>query len=132
MRKLTYFAVFESSANGSYGVYFPNLPGCISLGDDFQHAQTMATEALGLHIWGMEKDNEVIPNPTFPPFKDIPEGSIVVPITIFPEVVKHEIENKSEKTNVTLPTWLKKLAEKEGINFSQLLQVAIKEYLGIK
>ena len=54
MRKLTYFAVFEPSPEG-YGVYFPDLPGCVSLGRDFEQAQRNAGEALGLHIYGMEK-----------------------------------------------------------------------------
>ena len=31
MRSLTYLAIFEPSADG-YGVFFPDLPGCISFG----------------------------------------------------------------------------------------------------
>ena len=31
LRKVTYFAVFEPSSEGAFGVYFPDLPGCISL-----------------------------------------------------------------------------------------------------
>jgi predicted RNase H-like HicB family nuclease len=49
MRKLTYYAVFEPSTNGSYGVFWPDLPGCVSMGDDLPHALRMASEALGLH-----------------------------------------------------------------------------------
>jgi len=113
------------------GVYFPDLPGCISMGDNFQHAQAMAKEALGLHLWSMEKDGDIIPTPTQPPFEDTPGGSIIAPITVFPEVVKNEIDNRSVKTNITLPTWLKELAEKQGVNFSQITQAAIKEYLGV-
>lgn len=131
MRKITYLAVFEPSTDGKYGVYFPDLPGCISMGDDFQHAQSMATEALGLHLWGMEKDGDSIPEPTQPPFSDTPVGSIIVPITVFPEVVKNEMDNRSVKTNITLPAWLKDLAEKQGVNFSQITQAALKEYLGV-
>ena len=132
MHKITYFAVFEPSTDGSFAIYFPDLPGCISMGDTFENAVTMAQEALGLHLWGIAGDMGEIPAPTQPSFNEVSNGSIVVSITIFPEVIKNEIENRSEKTNVTLPTWLKRLAEKEGINFSQILQVALKECLGIK
>ncbi|MDD2502512.1 MAG: type II toxin-antitoxin system HicB family antitoxin [Desulfitobacteriaceae bacterium] len=131
MRKITYFAVFEPSVDGTFGVYFPDLPGCISIGDNFQHAQGMANEALGLHLWGMEKDNDSIPVPAQPPFNNIPTGSIIVPITVFPEFVKDEMDNRSVKTNITLPAWLKDLAEKHGVNFSQITQAALKEYLGV-
>lgn len=132
MRKVTYFGVFELSTEGNFGVYFPDLPGCISMGDNFEHAQRMAEEALGLHLWGMEKDGDNIPAPTQPPFKDIPDGAIIVPVTVFPEVVKNEMDNRAVKTNITLPAWLKELAEKQGVNFSQITQAALKEYLGVE
>lgn len=132
MRKLTYFAVFEPSTDGTFGVYFPDLPGCISMGDNFQHAQKMAAEALGLHLWGMEKDGDNIPSSSQPPFQDIPEGAVVVPVTVYPDIVKNEMDNRSVKTNITLPAWLKELAEKQGVNFSQVTQAALKEYLGIE
>lgn len=131
MKKIIYLAVFEPSTEGTFGVYFPDLPGCVSMGDNFDHALIMATEALGLHLWGMEKDNETIPAPSSPPFADIPEGVIVAPVIVFPDIVKNEMDNKAVKTNVTLPAWLKELAEKQEVNFSQVLQSALKEYLGI-
>ena len=56
MRKLTYLAVLEPSDDGGFGVYFPDLPGCISYGSDLEEAIANAKEALELHIYGMEKD----------------------------------------------------------------------------
>lgn len=38
MRNLTCFAVFEPSTNGSYSIYFPDLPGCVSVGDSLEEA----------------------------------------------------------------------------------------------
>lgn len=131
MRKLTYFAVYEPSTDGAFGVYFPDLQGCISMGDNFLHAQAMAKEALGLHLWGMEKDGNVIPDPTQPPYEGAPAGSIIAPVTVFPDIVKNEMDNRSVKTNITLPAWLKELAEMQGVNFSQITQAALKEYLGV-
>lgn len=91
----------------------------------------LAGKALGLHLWGIEKDNENIPAPSNPPFADMPEGAVIVPVVVFPDIVKNEMDNKAVKTNVTLPSWLKELAEKQQINFSQVLQSALKEYLEI-
>jgi len=135
MRKLTYFAVFEPSQDGGYSVYYPDLLGCTSYGRTFDEALKMAGEALGLHIYAMETDNDEIPLPCAPPDLDIlPEtssGYIVAPVTIFPDVVKNVQENKAVKTNITLPAWLKNRAEDAGVNFSQVLQTALKEYLEI-
>lgn len=132
MRKVTYFAVFEPASEGAFGVSFPDLPGCISIGNSFEEAQRMADEALGLHLWGMEKDHEDIPEPTLPPFEDMPSDVIVVPVTVFPDLVKGEMDNRAVKTNITLPAWLKEMAEEKGINFSKLLQETLKEHLGVQ
>ena len=64
MRKLTYLAVFETDERPGISVYFPDVPGCVSCGDSFDHALQMAKEALALHIYGMEKDGEALPERT--------------------------------------------------------------------
>lgn len=63
MRKVTYLGVFEPSGTG-YGVYFLDLPGCISSGSSFEEARKEAEEALDLHLCGMEKDGEYILTPS--------------------------------------------------------------------
>ena len=131
MKKVTYLAIMEPAGGGSYGVYFPDLPGCSSMGDNFEHANRMAEEALGLHLWSMERDGDPIPAPTAPPFEDTPAGAIIAAVTVFPEIVKNEMDNRATKTNVTIPAWLKNLAERENINFSQVLQTALKERLQV-
>lgn len=60
MEKLTYLAVLEPTETG-YDVYFPDLIGCISLGNSVVDTQTNTKEALELHIYGMMKDKEEIP-----------------------------------------------------------------------
>ncbi|MDR1430159.1 MAG: type II toxin-antitoxin system HicB family antitoxin [Spirochaetaceae bacterium] len=130
MRKLTYLAVFETDETTGISVYFPDVPGCVSCGDNFDHALQMAKEALSLHIYGMEKDGEPLP----PRTDNIPEtrsGDLVVPVSVYPDAVKDEMNNRREKTTVTIPRWLKEAAEAEGINYSRLLETAIKESLGI-
>lgn len=127
MQKLTYYAVFEPSADGSYGVYWPDLPGCTSFGKTLPQAEAMAVEALGLHIYAMEKDGDELPTMSLPPFADMPEGGIIMPVTIFPDIVNNELDNRAVKTNITLPAWLKDWAGAQGINLSQALQATLKK-----
>jgi predicted RNase H-like HicB family nuclease len=130
MKKITYFAVFEPSETG-YSIYFPDFPGCISCGDDVEHAVQMAKEALGLHYWGMEKDGDELPVPSYPPYLEMEKDDFIMPIEIFPDIVKGTIENKAVKKTLTIPYWLSAEAENAGVNLSQLLQNALKEYLHI-
>ncbi len=132
MRKLTYLAVFEPTKTG-YSVYFPDLPGCISYGEYFEVAQQQAAEALGLHLYGMEKDGDEIPVPSKAPQVD-PEtatGYMVSPITIFPDFVRNDLDNRAVKTNLTIPAWLKEIAEAQNVNYSKVFQTALIDYLGL-
>ena len=132
MRKLTYYAVFEPSTGGSYGVFWPDLPGCVSMGDNLRHAERMAAEALGLHIYRMELDGDTLPPVTLPPFVEMADGGIIMPITVFPDIVKNELDNRAVKTNITLPSWLKDWAGTQGINLSGLLQATLRQMYDAK
>lgn len=132
MRKLTYLAVFEPTKTG-YSVYFPDLPGCVSYGKDFEEAQRQVSDALGLHIYGLEKDGDEMPVPAKTPQVD-PEtatGYIVSPVTVFPDLVRNELDNRAVKTNLTIPAWLKEMAEAQGVNYSRIFQTALMDYLGV-
>ena len=132
MDKYIYPALFESSEDGGYCITFPDLPGCITEGDTLTEALVMAKEALELHLYGMEDDNEEIPAPT-PPEKIKPQlGSFVVPIEAYMPLIREEMANKAVKKTLTIPSWLNKIAEEKKINFSQVLQAALKEQLNIK
>ena len=132
MRKLSYLAVFEPSKDG-FGVYFPDLPGCVSFGKTFDDAQREAVDALGLHLYGMEQDGDPIPEPSQVPAVD-PEtapGYFISPVTVYPDMVRNELDNRRVKTNITLPAWLKEAAEQRGVNYSRILETALIDYLNI-
>lgn len=61
----TFIAIFEYADDG-INITFPDLPGCFSCAakNDTEEAIKNAKEALGLHLFGMEQDNEPIPVPT--------------------------------------------------------------------
>ena len=132
MRKVTYLAVFELTSGG-YAVSFPDLPGCISYGSSFEQAQREAEDALGLHLYGMEKDGDPIPPPSATPAidPDTAPGFLVGPVSVYPDIVRNELDNRRVKTNTTLPAWLKDAAEQKGVNYSHLLEAALIDYLGL-
>ncbi|WP_242649317.1 type II toxin-antitoxin system HicB family antitoxin [Syntrophomonas wolfei] len=125
--------MFEPVATG-YSVYFPDIPGCVSYGEDFEEAQKQAADALGLHLYGMEKDGDEIPTPSKVPQVDTETapGYIISPVSIFPSIVRNELDNRAVKTNLTIPAWLKEIAEAQGVNYSKIFQSALMDYLGIK
>ena len=73
---------------------------------------TEAQDALGLHIYGMEKDGDPLPSPSKTPEidPDTAPGYLVSPVSVYPELVADEIDNRRVKMNVTIPAWVKELA----------------------
>lgn len=129
MLNLTYLAVMEPGTDGSYSVSFPDLPGCFSYGANLEEASRMAAEAASLHVYGLEEDNEKIPEPSLSLSKEETEGNVVVPVTIHPELYRLKRDNERIKTNITLPAWLKRIAEENHVNYSRLLEAALLDYL---
>ena len=71
MKKLTYFAVFEPVSNDGYSVFFSDVPGCFSVGKDFNEALKKAKEALELHYWLFRYGEALISQKYVPVFHKI-------------------------------------------------------------
>jgi predicted RNase H-like HicB family nuclease len=61
-KRTGYIALVHKDEGTSYGVSFPDLPGCISAGDTFGEAIDNASEALAGHLAIMEADGDPIPS----------------------------------------------------------------------
>lgn len=129
MQSLTYLAVFEPSTDGTYSIYFPDLPGCISFGGNLAEAARMAAEAASLHVYSMECDNEKIPAPSVNLPKEDTDGNVIMSVTIHPDLYRAKRDNERIKTNITLPAWLKRIAEEQKVNYSRILETALIDYL---
>ena len=59
-----YIALVEKDPDNDYSVYFPDLPGCVTAGSTFEEAREWAAEVLSLHLEGMARDGDDIPDPS--------------------------------------------------------------------
>ena len=116
---------------GRIAIYFPDLNGVISSGENEQDAFRNAHEALMLHIFGMEEDNDPIPEPSELIGLHLEENQRALLIEVYMPPFRAQQENKYIKKTLSIPEWLNILGEKNNVNFSQLLQKALKQYLNI-
>jgi len=125
-----YPAVFIYDPNAEISVFFPDLDVATS-GIDEEDALLSARELLGITMFGLEEDNEVIPQAT--PLENIKEkeNEKTVLIDVYMPTIRLSEKNKSINRTVTLPAWLNAKALESGVNVSQLLQDALKEFLNI-
>ena len=129
--ELTVFPAIFTKMNddGSYYIVdFIDLKNCTTEGETIQEAYYMAQNAMGLFLDDLTK----FPKPTLD-FSNIKlnKDQFISFIGIDMNDYIKKFNNKSVKKTLSIPGWLDTLAEKENINFSQLLQEAIKEKLEI-
>ena len=110
-----------------YVVFVPDLD-INTQGNDLTEALFMARDAIG--AWGICQQDAG---------RDIPEPSRIEPMHECGEMVswididfdryRKASDMTSERTNITLPRYLKTLAHDAGLNLSQELQARLKEVL---
>ncbi len=133
-QKYVFPAVFDYSEAPGISISFPDFPGCLSEADDNEQALSMARDALSGRLYILNRDGEDIPEPSDPvklvktlePMQTI--TLIDVNMQIFSEMVKSRSVNKM----CTIPEWLLDEGKEAGINFSQTLQDAVMQKLGIQ
>ncbi|MBP1935111.1 putative RNase H-like HicB family nuclease [Ammoniphilus resinae] len=126
-----YPSIFDYADDG-ISVEFPDLPGCLTCGNTEEEALRMAKEALALQLYGMEQEGETIPDPTQVKLLRVEDNQAVVLVEVWMPPFRHEMENKAVKKTLTIPKWLDDLAQENNVNFSHILQEALKKYLGVK
>lgn len=121
-----YPAVLSYEAGYEIAVTFPDLPGCATSRETEADAVTAGREALGLYLFGMEEDGDELPIPSLAKDIKLEDGEVIAMIDVFMPSIRLNQKNKAVNRTVTLPAWLNAKAVECGINFSQLLQDAIK------
>jgi len=58
-----YTVVIEPADDGGFGVYVPDLPGCVSCGDTVEQAKQMIGEAIHGHLQLLREKGEPVPDP---------------------------------------------------------------------
>jgi len=63
MRRYVAFVFPPDRRDASWGVAFPDFPGCVATEDDFDAAVSAGAQALRLHVEGLLEDRVAIPEP---------------------------------------------------------------------
>ena len=128
------YPILITENNGIFLVYVPDMD-IYTEGHDMADAVSMAREAIELKGIAMEEEQVELPEPSdyshavtlAKKNADIHDYSTGIPTMVDVDFTanRRKASNKSVRRNVTLPSWLNFEAEKEGINFSKVLQEAL-------
>lgn len=117
---------------GSYDVRFPDIDNCFTFGENLEDILDSARDVLELCLYDMEQENIDIPEASDITDIKLEEDESIAWINVWMIPVRDKMENKAIKKTVTIPKWVNDIGVQNNLNFSQLLQSAIKDKVGIK
>ena len=116
---VSYVGLIHNDEDGIW-IEFPDLPGCITQGNNFEEVLFMAKGALECYILGELKEGNKLPQAT--------------PLNHFsieqcPNYIQADVDlakdDKIVRKNCTIPSWLNDQALARNLNFSKILQEAL-------
>ena len=113
-------------------VYIPDFD-INTQGKDIPDAIEMAREAIGLMGIDMQDDGEALPKASSLANvqASAPSGGFVSLVDVDFAEYRRRNDMRVVKKNCTIPSWLNFEAERAGVNFSAVLQAALKRELHI-
>ncbi len=132
MKKLFYPAIFHVAEEGGFWITFPDIPECMTQGDDMQEAYEMAVDALGLALTSREQEKQEIPVPSelSQIHTETDEYCVIVEFDML--AYKKRTNSRAVKKTLSIPEWLNEEATALGLNFSQVLQEALIQKVGAR
>ena len=128
--KYLYTAVFTPKESGSgYYASVPDLPGCISTGRDLTAAIDQITDAASGWLVVAEDEGLPIAPASAQHDIDVPAGGVCSLIRVDSVAYRAQTDTKAVRKNVSLPAWMATMADKRGINCSQVLQESLMQRL---
>lgn len=129
-KRLFYPAVFHRAEEGGFWVTFPDIPECMTQGEDMQEAYEMAADALGLSLTTIDNEGETLPKASSADEITVEDGILVI---VEFDITEYRRKNRSRavKKTLSIPEWLNEAAIRENLNFSQVLQDALMAKLGM-
>lgn len=126
---------------GGYSVIFPDLNYLATCGETLDEALRMAVDCLAGYLYRLKQDGEaapaasamdkISPDDVAKELEIEPSESFVNMVTVdVAEYAKTHFE-KSVKKTLSIPAWLNDAALAQNINFSQVLQEALKKQLHV-
>lgn len=128
--KYVYPAVFTTTEDGIL-VNFPDLEGCYTDGKDIKDAFVNAEDVLNLVLFDMEEEKKMIPASSNPRTITCDDKSFVSLVSADTMEYRKLYDAKAVKKTLTIPRWLDTMAQEKNVNFSNILQNALKEHLGV-
>jgi len=129
MAKYVYPAKLTND-DGNVMAEFPDLPNCFTEGETMIEAIELAEDALCMILCDMEDRAQPLPMPSDIGGIACEPGEVVAMIKADTVAYRKRTNSKAVKKTLTIPAWLNEMADRQKVNYSQILQEALIHRLG--
>ena len=130
MKSRLLYPCIVKKEDGIFYANFLDFEGCFTDGETLEEVVINAKDVLSGTLFTMAKHN--IPFPSSENKKiNLKDGEFLIYIDVWISPILEKVRNQAVKKTLTIPKWLNDEAEKQSLNFSNILQTALKEALGI-
>ena len=131
MAKYMYPAIFKKEETG-YFIRFPDFESCYTQGDNMRDGMDMAKDVLCLTLYDMEESGAESPAASDPMSICAAEDAFMTLVECDTLEYRKIHNGKAVKKTLSIPAWLNEIAEKEKVNYSAILQQALKDHLHVE
>ncbi len=131
--KLLYPAVFtpfDDQDGKGFVVEVPDLPGCVTQGDNLIEAIEMGIDAASGWILVEVEEGNQFPAASMLNDLDVPEGSFASLLILDMTAYAEKYGSKSVRRNITIPAWLDTYIQKNKLSLSKIVQDSLLELAG--
>ncbi len=129
--KLIYPIIIKQTGKDDFFVQIPDMD-IATQGTSLENAIDMARDAISLMAVDMEDDGRKLPDASeISSLKTENSSDIVTLVDADIDAYRRMLDNRAVRKNCTIPSWLNEMAEQANINFSAVLQEALKQRLQI-
>lgn len=126
--RIVYPALLSPTDSGGYFIRVPDISGCITTGRNLEEALENIRDALAGCLCVLEDEGHPLPEPSTPAaIADSTATVVLVDVDLLE--YRKETDTRAVRKNVSMPAWMSYLADKRGVNCSQLLQDALRKEL---
>lgn len=128
--KYAYPAIFIPEDEG-YSIHFPDFESCYTSAETLAEGMEMAADVLCLTLYDMEEAQKQPPKASAINEIKTEGGAFVTLVACDTIEYRKFYDNRAVKKTLTIPSWLNTIAERQGVNFSAILQSALKHELNL-
>ena len=121
-----YPVVFSKESDGSYCVFAPDLPGCVTEARDYAEGIEKIRSGICGMLYVMERDKMQIPEASEPTEIEREEGDFVSLVDADLFEYKRRIGTRAVRRTISVPEYLDDMASRAGVSLSQGTQDALR------